>query len=497
MKVLKKINVCILSILFVLIAFSGCVQNSEVNRVSKKLSTYEIEAELDDENKIIVASMSLKYVNNTDDTLTKLWFHLYPNAFSENTVTKPYSASSKARCFPNGENFGYIKVNRVSSSGLELKNEIIGEDKQILEVLLPKSLEASKSVCIDIEFEVKLSKNTHRLGFFENEINLGNWYPIVCVYENGEFDGDSYYDIGDPFYSECANYIVNLKYPEKYCLATTGVVKSEEILNGTKSTKIVAKAVRDYAMVLGSNYSELTERVGDTTINIFAYRGDDLIYEYMQTAKKALIYFNETFGRYPYDSLSVVFTNFMQGGMEYPELVMISDSLVSESEKVEVIVHEIAHQWWYGVVGNDEVSESYLDESLAEYSTLLFYENHPEYNMSKDSLLSEAKKNYLLYKDVAITTRDKFNDKINLNIYEYNSEYEYVYMIYVKGKLMIDDLRNLLGEDTFLRSIKRYYIENKFKNSNTEIFISAFENESNIELHEFIYSWLNGNVEIN
>ena len=127
--------------------------------------------------------------------------------------------------------------------------------------------------------------------------------------------------------------------------------------------------------------------------------------------KDSLLFFNSKFGEYPYRQISVVKTPFLYGGMEYPNLVMIADNIVEKKDMARVIVHELAHQWWYGVVGNDQIREAWLDESITEYSAFLFFENHSSYGLNYSSLIEDAKTTYDLYVDVIIHDLKEKNKK--------------------------------------------------------------------------------------
>ena len=159
---------------------------------------------------------------------------------------------------------------------------------------------------------------------------------------------------------------------------------------------------------------------------------------------------------------------------------------------MKVIVHEIAHQWWYAVVGNNEVREAWLDESLSEYSTALFFEKHSEYGLTYDELVNEALSSYLLYVDVIQTLRGDVNTKMNLAVNEYQNDYEYSYMVYVKGVIMFDSLKNMVGEKKVVAGLKKYYAENKFKIATTETFFKAFDDACHKDLKTFFDGFLNG-----
>ena len=119
--------------------------------------------------------------------------------------------------------------------------------------------------------------------------------------------------------------------------------------------------------------------------------------------------------------------------MEYPGLVMISDTIKEEEELYKVIVHEIAHEWWYGLVGVNETNHAWIDEGLSEYMTALFFKNNSMWGIKYDEIIKDATTSYVLYVDVISSINGKVNTKMNLPVNEYINEYEYTYMIYIKG----------------------------------------------------------------
>lgn len=468
----------------------GCSSN-ELKKVSKNLTSYAISAELNDETKQISATETIVFYNNTGGDLEYLCLHLYPRAFREDATIKPYTKLTASSCFPNGINFGDLTILKVKINAETKDFELIGEDEDILKINFGFKLSHKKSIEIIIEFNLIIPNSTHRFGWFEGNVNLGNWYPVACVFENGEFDTSPYYSTGDPFYSGLANYEVEFVYPSKYLLASTGEIKSTE--NGEKNTtKISAKAVRDFAICLSSNSSIRSVKQGKVDVMYLSDESEDIANKYLKLASSAVEYFSSTFGSYPYKTLSVVKTPFIYGGMEYPNIVFISNSIDGEEEYMKVIVHEIAHQWWYGIVGNNEVKDAWLDESLSEYSTALFFEANPEFNISYDDFVNEALSSYLLYVDVVATLKGDVNTKMNLAVNEYQNDYEYSYMVYVKGVIMFDSLKNMVGENKVIAGLKKYYENNKFKIANTDDFFVAFDTACHKDLKNYFDGFLNG-----
>jgi len=489
----------VISIFIVLIVctFSGFLlvgcSNNEIDKVSKNLTTYAIEATLNDEAKTLSASQSVDYLNCTGDTLEFLCFHLYPRAFREGALIKPYTKLTEATCFPAGVSYGDITITNLKVNAIESPYELAGEDEDILKVSLETPLENQKRAKIDIEYKVTIPNSTHRLGWYESNINLGNWYPIVCAYENGEFDMSPYFATGDPFFSDIANYNVKITYPEKYLISTTGS-SNVSVENGAAIMTSEAKAVRDFAMCLSSNSKVESLESGKTKVSYMSCLEDEEILTIIHLIREVVEFFSKIFGEYPYKTLTVVKTPFVYGGMEYPNLVFVSDSVNSKEELHKVVVHEIAHQWWYGIVGNNETKEAWLDESLSEYSAALFFKEHPKYGISYDDFVSQAMSSYLLYVDVISTIKGDVNTKMDLAVNEYQNDYEYSYMVYIKGVIMFDSLKNMVGENKVLAGLKKYYQNNKFKIATKDDFFNAFKSACHTDLNGFFQGFLDGST---
>lgn len=471
-------------------SLTGC-KNTYLTKISKNLTCYAICAELDEQNKQVSATETIVYYNNTGMELDFICLHLYPRAFREDATIKPYTSLTSASCFPNGISFGDIAILKVRVNAETKDFSLMGEDEDILKIELGFKLKNKKSVQIEIDFNLVIPNSTHRFGWFDGNINLGNWYPIVCEFDDGVFDISPYYATGDPFYSGLANYDVSFTYPKSYYLSSTGEISTSEN-NGLITAKIQAKAVRDFAMCLSGNVTAIKQKINKTNIIYVSDDSQETAQSNLDLACKALDYFSETFGSYPYSTLTVVKTPFIYGGMEYPNIVFISDSIDDDTEYKKVIVHEIAHQWWYGIVGNNEVKEAWLDESLSEYSTALFFGNNSQFNISYDDFVNEALSSYLLYVDVVETLRGDVNTKMNLAVNEYQNDYEYSYMVYVKGVIMFDSLKNMVGEKRIISGLKEYYNANKFKFATTEDFYIAFDKACHKDLKNYFDGFLNG-----
>ncbi len=486
----KIILVLCLCVLF----FSGCNSLDDLQKTSQSLNLYTIDAIVDVQNHTIKAHQKVKYKNTTGTALNNICFHLYPNAFrAEATTTKAVSASQFEKCYYNGFSEGNININAVKYNNTECNYEIAGADSNILVLNLSKTLDINNNANIEMDFIVTLPNANHRFGYGNNTINCGNFYPILCVFEEGEWAMQGYHSNGDPFYSDMANYNVNITYPQEYTLVSTG---NQTISNSTQNQKLCkssALCVRDFSFILSKKYQVLTNSVDDVEINYFYY-DDPNAQSHLKTACDALSTFNKLIGKYPYDVLNVCKTNFLQGGMEYPNLVFISDAVDVDSEYNNVIVHEIAHQWFYGVVGNNEAEYPWLDEALTEYVTALFYDKNIGYSLTTKQVLGNALSSYLLYCDMYKEVYGSIDTSMNRPIYNYKTEAEYVYMTYVKGVLMFDSICEVVGKNKMEKCIAKYYNDNAYKIATPKNLIQSFERASGKKLTSFITSWLDGSV---
>lgn len=490
---MKKIFLILIVCVFTFPLFA--CGTSQLLKVSKTLSDYEINIIYDNDNKTLTNTQTVDYVNNSDAILTKVCFHLYPTAFEEGAINKPVSELNMAKAYPNGNSYANINITRTKLNGQDISPLYEGEDDDILVVQLTERLLPTQKTSIYFEYSVVLPNVLHRFGYGSNTINLANFYPVACVYENGDWDTSPYHSNGDPFYSDMANYEVNITYPSALTLASTGNQKTNASAEN-KSTSITANAVRDFACVLSDKFEVASKKEKNITYSYY-YFDDETPNTALQCAIDSIQTFSSLFVDYPYDTYSIVKADFVHGGMEYPNLVYISSDITNYDDYLNVIVHETAHQWWYNLVGNNEYKNPWQDESLTEFCTMLFYDYNNNYTMTRKEMTGAAYDNYLffisIYKDILGSVDTRMNKAVN----EYNTDPEYTYMVYVKGVLMYDSLYQLIGKTCFLKALKTYAQTYCYQNTTPEHLIACFEKSANTDLEGFINAWLDGKVIIN
>ena len=464
-----------------IVGCNGCKDNSQT-------SSYEIVCELDD--KTLTASQTFTFYNDLDTSVKELKFNLFGNAFRKDAKYSPVLPQYTSLSYPNGINYGNMEIKSCVQNGRPIEYEICGEDENILKVVLLKEVFPDEHATIKINFILNLANVVARTGINDKTINLANFYPILCGYDNGFYEC-VYYGTGDPFFSECANYKVSITTPQNLVVAGGGEKKEKGVEKGKKTTEFTLENARSFAMVLSSNFQTISRSFNDTKITYYYY-DDQAPEKSVEYAVKSMKLFSEKFGEYPYSTYSVVQTMFVQGGMEFPTITFISDNL-EERAYGEVIVHETAHQWWQTVVGNNEIEHGFLDEGLVEYSVVLFYENYPEYSLSRKTLIASAEQTYRVYCSVVDRLEGKVDTSMLRSLKDYSSEYEYVNIAYVKGCIMFDYLRQTIGDNRFFKGLKNYYKEYSFKIATPFDLVGVFE-KVGADTNGFFQSFYQGKV---
>ena len=444
-------------------ALSACA-GGEVPR-----SEYAITAAY--EEGVLAAELRFTYRNAEECEMPALEFNLYGNAFREGAQYAPVSRSYRAKAYYNGESYGQMQIEEVSPCAAW---EVCGEDENILRVDLEKPVPPSGETAVTIRYALQLAEVEHRTGIAKYAVNLGNFYPILCVFEpKTGFYACEYHSNGDPFYSECADYSVSFTAGAEYAVAASGQVVSAGQSGGKKTYEMALENARDFAIVLSDEFEVLQGRAGDVNV-LYYFCDDEKAAERLALLEDCLSYFSETFGAYPYATFSAVQTGFCYGGMEYPALVMLSDSL-GDGAYDHTAVHETAHQWWYAAVGNNELEHAWLDEGLAEFSTLLFFENRPQYGQDTALFLQNARTAYNALHSVQEQVFGRADTSMSRHLRDF-AEYEYVVIAYDKGMLLFETLRDAVGERRFMAALRRYFRARSGKIAVPDDLISAFSN---------------------
>lgn len=461
-----SVAVCLIICFAAVAALSACSGDERTR------AQYEINCVYSEEGVLSVGEMV--EFSAEKDGQNRAYFNFYPLAMTEQAEITPLENSDVA---------GSVAVRSVTAGGKSTQYEFSGNNGFI--VNLDKSYSSGQRVKIAIDYDLTLPKGDKRLSITAKTVNLGNFYPILAVFDDkGEAVFCDYYGIGDPFYSETADYKVSVTVPSEYTVAASSYASSLDVDGDLTKYEYRQSAVRDFAIVMSKEYNVVSKNAGDTTVNYYYY-ADQTPEETVSLAAEALNYFSDRFLKYPFDTFSVAQATFSEGGMEYPLSCLVSDKLSVEGYRY-ALVHEIAHQWWYSLVGNDQVNESYLDESLAEYSAYLFFDEHNGYGLPSQNFIDEAVSAVKLCEKIN-QGRAGFSPKVKQSLTEYGGEYVYVNMVYNKGLLMMKSAENVLGREKTINRLSAYCKKYAYRIANTEDFLSAMGN-----LKPIILSYLDG-----
>lgn len=460
------------------------VENEEQSDINK----YEINVELDVEDRVLYGKTNVSYINNENISLDKIYFHIYPNAYKRKD-TSPVPPEDFETVYWDGFKPGSIDIDYVTSNDESLQYNIQGNDETILEINLDNPLEPGNRVEVSIGFKISIPKVYDRLGYGNNCYNFGNWYPIAAVYDDTGWNLDPYYAMGDPFYSDISDYNVSITVPKDFTVAATGEIVDEKLSGNKRNYTFKENYVRDFAWVTSDKFNVDVENVDGIDIKSYYIDGSNNRNELaLNTAKNSIKIFNSKYGKYPYKTLSVVGTCFISG-MEYPGIVFINSDYYNDNTDdyyLEVtIAHEIAHQWWYAVVGNDEVDEAWVDESLAAYSEVVYYDNTESREYGDSYMEKEYTMVYNSYKK-----RIQSTEKILQPVTNFKNLNDYAVLVYYKGAMMHDAIRDTVGDKTFFKILQTYYNEYKFKNASSQDFIGIVERVTGKEWDDFFNKWL-------
>ncbi len=482
--------------------FSGCSiiskvrGNTKVNvEESMDKNKYVIKADLDEVNKVMTVTQTVHYKNNENIDLGELYFHVYSNAF-KNKETAPFLFDDFNNAYKAGFSPGFTELESISmtqeNAVSNLKYKFQGEGQTILKLELASPLKVGKVVMINMKYKVHIPPAAERFGYNGGNYNLGNWYPVAAVYDESGWNLDKYFAIGDPFYSDTSDYEVTINTSDKLTVAATGELLKKNVDASKLQWQFRAENMRDFAFIASDKFKILEKNVDGTQVKSYFYSGDEVAgKEALDYGVKSLKTFNDLFGKYPYPSYSVVQTTF-PSGMEYPGIVYISDKYYTKDTDnvplIITIVHETAHQWWYGIVGNDQIDEAWLDESFAAYSETIFIEK--EYGkQSAQGYFEDTVKQSV---EEAISTK-QIDGVIVKSLKDFKSWDDYGPTVYDGGAMMLSQLREDLGDKVFFDILKSYVSEYKYKIAKTQDFVDVCEKVSGQQLDSFFEPWINKN----
>ena len=295
---------------------------------------------------VLSGTERVAFVNGSPRSISSVWLRVWPNGYG--SCTKPFARVTVARG-------GYIAARKAGCTALRVR--------------LRRAVPAGASGAVTVRLRVKVPKISDRFGREGGVDYLGNALPLLDVEGPSGPSLEPYSAVGDPFYSLVARWSVRLDLPRSLLAATTGTVTHSSLLRGGGHRLVVdAPAARDFAIAIGHFRVDSAATSGGVRLRYFRVPGESSSTSraMLGVARAAVETYTSWYGPAGAREIDLVpgpgtFSSF-GSGMEYPGLVLIADSAA-------VVAHELAHQWWYSLVGDDQWRSPWLDESFAEFSS--------------------------------------------------------------------------------------------------------------------------------
>lgn len=457
--------------------------------------SYTMEVDMDVETNKFYGHQKLVYENHSPDTLDKVFYHLYYNAFQpgsmmdvrSRTIEDPDPRVGDRIAKLSKDEIGYHEIKYLKKDGVPQDFKVEGT---IMEVKLDKPILPGKKATFEMEFESQVPVQIRRTGRDNKEgieYSMTQWYPKMSEYDKDGWHSNPY--IGREFHGVWGDFDVKITIDKNYVLGGTGYVQNPqevacgyedpnkklvEVAGDKKTWHFKAPNVHDFAWAADPDFVHDTTMLDNGAIIHFIFQNDTLEENWKnlkQFAKKGFEYVNKNFGVYPYKQYSVIQGG--DGGMEYPMCTLITAE-GSFAGLVSVTIHEGIHSWFQGVLATNEAKYAWMDEgycTFAQYKTL-------DYLYEKNTL-NPLSRNYMGYIRLAQTDKQEplttHSDFYKLNaVYGSNA--------YSKGAVLLMQLGYVIGEPAIMRTMKHYYNEWKFRHPTPLDFKRIAEKESGLEL---------------
>ncbi len=427
---------------------------------------YTMQLTLDPVRRRVDGALTLQYTNRDSVALDQLYFHLFPNMVD----------------LAGKLNITTIKINN------QARPIVYEQANQLLRIKLAQPLERGSTTMVELAFTTLVPANVgaSKYGAFniQNKVmSLASFYPIVAVVQNGKWDIGKLDTRGDLVNSETALYEITLKAPANWTLVSTGSIIDGRLDQGQQTAKLVSGPQRD-VLIVAHQLKTLTAEVDGIRVTS-AYRdGQEQAGKFaLDVAVRSLGFYNKRFGRYPlaeFDMLPIDASYFL--GVEYPGMTLIAHALYKPASRdLEItIAHEVAHQWWYSIIGNDVQREAWLDEGLTTYSQVLYAEQF----LGTDAVEEELNLFRASYRDLREAGRDVPIAQPNTKIRNYFT------IVYAKAALFFHALRGTIGDEAFTRFLQNYYATHRYDVVTGADLLASAENACSCQLDDFYRDWI-------
>ncbi len=525
------------------------VTNAQEKEYFQQEVNYDIQVSLDDISHELNGFISIEYKNNSPDTLKNIFMHLWPNGYSnkETALAKQLLESGRTNFhFTEEKDLGYIVDLEFKVDDKEVLHIPDKEHSDITKLILNTPLNPGAQLIIQTPFKVKIPKLFSRLGHVDQHYNICQWFPKPAVYDQDGWHPMPYLENGE-YYAEFGTFDVEISVPGDYVVAATGVLQNTEekkwLEERIKFTEHYLKthsdpafdSKRDYKIFLYNYIDTFSFPAAKQTVKTLHFKQNNIhdfawfaskdflvLKDTVQTnndkkvdawsyfyrkhnrgywehtpeyIKEAILEFSSLIGNYPYDHCTVVEGLPGAGsGMEYPMITVI-ENIYSSSYLEAVIAHEVAHNWWQGILASNERDAPWIDEGFASYYEKRYFRNKERHLKNTLKNFSESSVAKLFgVRDKKADDEDKYlilhqqrlneHQKICRHSNKFTDDNYYI-QVYAKAPILLEFLENYLGQDHFDIMMRSFY--QKFQNThiNANTLQSFFEAYSNADLSWF------------
>ena len=469
--------------------------------LSNRVTEYHISVTLGSDG-TLTGEQTVTWKNPGRKPVSDIYLHLYPNAFSPgSTFLKESGGQLRGdKMKPGG--YGSMTVTSLTTEGGETllprfryvqPDDGNVSDKTLATFRLPEPVKPGAETTLRMKFTVQLPQVFARMGQAGNFVMAGQWFPKIAAYETVGTRGrtaegwDTHqYHGNSEFYSDFGIYNVKINVPEQDIVAATGaMIKPVAVKDGRKIYQFYADDVHDFGWSASPSYTYVEDSfsaVGVPGLRIKLYLDPlhkNLADRYMHAAKSALAKLGQWYGDYPYSTLSIVVPPDDAngaGGMEYPTLITAgaakNDNPGYELERT--VVHEIAHQYWYGIVASNEFEEAWLDEGFTSYT--------------EDKLMSAI---YGVGSNSTVEASYMTNPQpLKLDSWSYDNSDSYAENVYIRGKLVLEAIEKQVGEKTMSKIMRAYFQKYRFRHPSTADFQKTVESVTKGKWNDFFQAYV-------
>jgi len=433
-------------------------------------SVYHIDLHIDDSLTQVTGRQEVRYTNTDDVALSEIAFRLFPNLTGGSTEVANLTVD------------GHTATPRYT------------QRDSVMFVPLPKPLQPGAQTVIAMDFDVVVptdvaSSNYGTFAYLEDVLALAHPYPMIAVYDDEGWNTEIAPPEGDVVYADASYYLARVTAPADLTVVTSGTTLDREQDDGVQTLTIAAGPARDFYLAASPNYQVVSRQVGETTVNSYAPANlEEGAQQAADVAARALEFFSERFGPYPYRELDLVSTATSALGVEYPGIMALTERIYGREfgQYLEsTTAHEVAHQWFYNVVGNDQVDEPWLDEALTQYATLLYFGD--QYGLAGEQGFRESLEGRWERSD-----GEKIPVGLPVAAYSEGGLYPGTYgsIVYGRGPLFFEALRDEMGQEVFDAFLRDYVEAHRWGIATTESLRALAEQHCGCDLEALFREWV-------